>query len=80
MSNAIFEKIYKYEIYEFDWGMAETKSRSRGGGGGLFLGILGGVCRPVLQIRPKNVIFHTRFQTRPLKSIPVFTPGYVIII
>ena len=50
------------------------------GGGGLFLGILGGVCRPVLQIRPKNVIFHTRFQTRPLKSIPVFTPGYVIII
>ena len=25
--------------------------------------------------RPKNVIFHTRFQTRPLKSIPVFRPG-----
>ena len=25
--------------------------------------------------RPKNVIFHTRFQTRPLKSIPVFKPG-----
>ena len=25
--------------------------------------------------RPKNVIFHTRFQTRPLKSIPVFTPS-----
>ena len=24
--------------------------------------------------RPKNVIFHTRFQTRPLKSIPVFGP------
>ena len=23
----------------------------------------------------KNVIFHTRFQTRPLKSIPVFRPG-----
>ena len=22
--------------------------------------------------RPKNVIFHTRFQTRPLKSMPVF--------
>ena len=34
------------------------------------------VCRPVLQIlsqfQTKNVIFHTRFQTRPLKSIPVF--------
>ena len=25
--------------------------------------------------RQKNVIFHTRFQTRPLKSIPVFRPG-----
>ena len=25
--------------------------------------------------RPKNVIFHTCFQTRPLKSIPVFRPG-----
>ena len=25
--------------------------------------------------RPKNVIFYTRFQTRPLKSIPVFRPG-----
>ena len=25
--------------------------------------------------RPKNVIFQTRFQTRPLKSIPVFRPG-----
>ena len=23
----------------------------------------------------KNVIFHTRLQTRPLKSIPVFRPG-----
>ena len=25
--------------------------------------------------RPKNVTFHTRFQTKPLKSIPVFRPG-----
>ena len=35
------------------------------------------VCRPALQILtlPKNVLFHTRFQTRPLKSIPVFRPG-----
>ena len=24
---------------------------------------------------PKNVIFCTRFQTKPLKSIPVFRPG-----
>ena len=51
-----------------------------GGGGGYSWEFLVGVCRPVLQIRPKNVIFHTRFQTRPLKSIPVFTTGYVIII
>ena len=26
-------------------------------------------------LRSKNVIFNTRFQTRPLKSIPVFRPG-----
>ena len=26
-------------------------------------------------LRPKNVIFHTRFQTRPLKSILFFIPG-----
>ena len=36
------------------------------------------VCRPVLEIlshfQTKNVIFHTRFQTRPLTSIPVFRP------
>ena len=25
--------------------------------------------------RPKNVIFYTLFQTRPLKSTPVFRPG-----
>ena len=25
--------------------------------------------------RPKNAIFHTRFQTRTLKSMPIFKPG-----
>ena len=30
---------------------------------------------PFFYFRPKNVIFHTRFQTRPLKSIPVFRLG-----
>ena len=25
--------------------------------------------------RPKNVIFHTHFQTRTIKSIPIFRPG-----
>ena len=39
-----------------------------------------GVCRPVLRILIRfqiktNVVFHTRFQTRPLKSILVFRPG-----
>ena len=29
--------------------------------------------------RPKNVIFHTRFQTRPLKFIPVFRPGLKLL-
>ena len=51
-------------------------------GRGVLLRILGGegVCRPVLQIltrfiRPKNVIFHTRFQTnKTLRPIPVFRP------
>ena len=47
-----------------------------------------GVCHPVLQILApfpdqKVVFFHTRFQTWPLKSIPVLIPGlsrnYVII-
>ena len=31
--------------------------------------------KPWPVFRPKHVIFHTRFQTRPLKSIPVFRPG-----
>ena len=29
--------------------------------------------------RPKNVIFHTRFQTRPLKFIPFFRPGLKLL-
>ena len=48
--------------------------------GGVLLGILGGAVpsgspNPDPYFRPKNVIFHTCFQTRPLKSIPVFRPG-----
>ena len=44
------------------------------------LGSLCGVCRPVLQIltpfqTKRYGIFHTRFQTWPLKSISVFRPG-----
>ena len=46
-----------------------------GGGGGVLLGILGGVCRQVLQIltrvsNQENVIFHIHFQTRPLYPCP----------
>ena len=52
---------------------------TRGREGGYSWEFLVGVCRPVPQIltrfQTKNVIFHTRFQTRPLKSIPVFRPG-----
>ena len=48
--------------------------------GAVLLGILGGAVppgspNPDPYFRPKNVIFHTCFQTRPLKSIPVFRPG-----
>ena len=36
-----------------------------------------GVCCPVLLtlVRPQNVIFYSRFQSSPLKSITVFRPG-----
>ena len=49
------------------------------GGKGVFLGILGGGVPPGSPnpdpISDQNVIFHTRFQTRPLISIPVIRPG-----
>ena len=56
-----------------------------GGGGGYSNEFLLGVCRPVLHILTLFQIktCHTRFQTWPLKSIPVFRLGigrnYVII-
>ena len=48
--------------------------------GEVLLGILGGgvpPCSPNLDriSDQKNVIFHTHFQTRLLKSLPVFRPG-----
>ena len=44
--------------------------------GGVHLGILGGgVPHGSSNFRPKNLIFHTRFQARTLKSILVFRPG-----
>ena len=64
--------------------IVKTATEKRGrdtdpGGGGYSWKFLEGVCRTVLQIltlfQTKNVIFHTRFQTTPLKSIPVFRPG-----
>ena len=57
-----------------------------GGGGGYSREFLVGVCRLVLQVltlsHTKNC--HTCFQTRPLKSMPIFRPvhlgkNYVII-
>jgi len=55
------------------------RHKSRGGTpGNLGVGE-SGVSRPVLQtltlFRTKNVIFHTRFQTRSVKSTPIFRPG-----
>ena len=49
--------------------------------GGVLLGILGegvlpGFPNPDPISDQKNVIFHTYFQTRPLKSIPFFRPGH----
>ena len=57
-----------------------SKGRYPGwGGGGYSWEFLVGVCRPILQIltrsQTKDVIFHTHFQTRSLKSISVFRPG-----
>ena len=55
--------------------MAETKSRS----GGIIPGNswwgYAARFKSLPYFRLKNVIFHTRFQTRPLQSIPVFKPG-----
>ena len=47
--------------------------------GGVLLGILGGDVPPGSPdpdpiSNQKNIIFHTPFETRPLKSIPVFRP------
>ena len=53
--------------------------RYRGeGGGGVQMGILGGVCRPVLQIltvfeTKKKIIFFSLFQTWPLKNCAINT-------
>ena len=60
---------------------AKHKSESiyaRGGGGGYPREFLVGVCLLVLQIlrpyfRPKNVIFHSRFQTWPLRKYVIIT-------
>ena len=57
----------------------EVEPGGGGEGGGRYSSeFLVGVCRPVPQIltqfQTKISIFHTRFQTWPLKSIPVFRP------
>ena len=51
-----------------------------GGGGRYSWEFLGGglaarLSKSWLYFRPKNVVYHTSFQTRPLKYIPVFRPG-----
>ena len=57
-----------------------SSNKSNSGSPGVHLVILCGSVPPgspnadSIHIGPKTVIFHTRFQTRPLKSIPVFRP------
>ena len=60
----------------------KSVSNTVGWGGVVLLRILdwGGGCAARFSkswpyFTPKDVIFHTRFQTWPLKSIPVFKPG-----
>ena len=50
---------------------------SRGGGtrGNTWWGCAARFSKSWPYFRPKHVIFHTLFRTRPLKSIPVFSPG-----
>ena len=44
----------------------------KGGGGVVLLGILGEGVPPGFPNPDPTILFSTRFQTRPLKSIPVF--------
>ena len=67
-------------MYGADISYATKKLQGPGGGPGVLLGILGGdVPRASPNLDPfsdqNNVIFHTRFQTRPLNSIPILRPG-----
>ena len=60
--------------------LEQTRKRIRySSSGGVLLGILGGDVPPGSPdpdpiSNQKNIIFHTPFETRPLKSIPVFRP------
>ena len=54
-------------------GTGGTPGDSCGGGGGAAR-----FCKSWSFFRPQNVIFHTRFQTWPLKSRPVVSPGITI--
>ena len=65
---------------EFLWFLLGKYNSVKQTTGGYSWEFLVGVCRPVLQIltlskTKKFVISHTRSQTCPLKSIPVFRPG-----
>ena len=58
-------------------------SRGAGGGGGVTPGISWWWCAARFSkswpsFRPKNVIFHTRFQTWPLKSLPVWSQNITL--
>ena len=61
--------------------MSHELSCLSSGGGGVLLGILGGGVPPCSSnpdpsFKPKNVIFHIRFQTRPLYPYPFSDPVF----
>ena len=62
-----------------DKSLVATAQASPEGGEGVLLGILGGGVQPGSSnpdpISDQKMSFHTRFQTRPLKSTSVFRPS-----
>ena len=59
------------------WNKSNNGSRGGGGGGtpgNSFWECAAQFAKSWPYFRPTNVIFHTRFQTKPLKSILVFRP------
>ena len=64
----------KYSLYYyFPWWGGE--GGGKGTPGNSWWGCAAQFSKSCPFLRPKNVIFHTHFQTKPRKSKPVFRPG-----